>query len=118
MPAALKAAGNIVGRNVVPTQFDAQRNALCGQLLAGQCHVIDMHLVALCFAPGHKQRKGAAGERGFKCKADFGGSQGAQALQHDAPGFKRHGFGGVGREARGNLVGVYNSRMPRASLSK
>lgn len=42
--ASLKAPGNIVGRDVVPTQFDAQRNALCGQLCAGQGHGIDMHL--------------------------------------------------------------------------
>ena len=60
MNAALKAAGDVVGRYVVSAQFDAQGYALGGECCAGQGHVVNMNLVALCLAVGQKQGKGAA----------------------------------------------------------
>lgn len=47
----LKATGYIAGRNVVPAQLDAQCNALCGQLCAGQGHVIELGSPVLCSGP-------------------------------------------------------------------
>jgi hypothetical protein len=71
-----------------------------------QGHAIDVHLVALCFAACQKQRRGGAGEGGFKGKADFGCCQRAQALRHNATRLKRHDFGGLGGRTCRNLVCV------------
>ena len=77
----MKAAFNVGLRNVVPSQFHAESDAVDGQRRTGQRDIENLNSVALSLASAQEQGKGSAGEGGFKRKVCVGRGQFMQAFE-------------------------------------